>query len=185
MQYALTKQFELLKTIGAGDFQHLNGSLLSHLQGTEALLNKWGANETLKSAGLFHAAYGTSAFELSMVSLARRKEIADVIGHDSEALVYLYCSCDREFVFQQFAETEQINFKDRFTNTRFKIPVEQLQDFCELTVANELELVYASEEFKCKHGTGIRQLFTNMDSFLSSKAIEEYNSALPLTEFKV
>ncbi|MDN3684622.1 hypothetical protein QW180_17835 [Vibrio sinaloensis] len=78
-------------------FQHLNGSLEAHLQGTQALLNRWGADEVLQVAGLFHAAYGTAGFDDNMVSLAQRDKIASIIGPQAEALVYLYCSCDRDF----------------------------------------------------------------------------------------
>ncbi|MDN3612427.1 hypothetical protein QWZ16_22775 [Vibrio ostreicida] len=81
-------RFKILQELGAGDFQHLNVSLESHLRGTETILKKWGSDEVLQVAGLFHAAFGTSGFDASMVSLHQRQDIANVIGQQEEALVY-------------------------------------------------------------------------------------------------
>ena len=55
---------------------------------------------------------------------------------------------------------------------------EQLHQFCELTVANELELVLASEEFKLKYGQELWNLFEGMAVYLSESARAEYELAL-------
>ena len=174
----MDKQFEVLKSLGAGDFKHLNGSLEAHLKGTESILARWGASRILRTAGLFHAAYGTAGFEDSMVSLSQREEISAVIGHDAEALVYLYCSCDRDYVFPQFGKSEAIEFTDRFTQSSFILSAELANLFCELTVANELELVYACDEFKSKYGLELLELFEGMDRYLSFEARNAYKSTL-------
>ncbi|MCG7585830.1 DUF6817 domain-containing protein [Photobacterium sp. OFAV2-7] len=174
----MDKQFKKLQSLGAGDFQHLNGSLEAHLKGTESILASWGANKTLRAAGLFHAAYGTAGFDANMVSLTQRQEIINVIGIEAEALVYLYCSCDRDSVFPQFGKSDQIQFKDRFTGTKFMITAERARLFCELTVANELELVYASDDFKSKYGLELWKLFESMKTYLSSEACLAYKTAL-------
>ncbi|HDY7869289.1 TPA: hypothetical protein RQK36_004418, partial [Vibrio vulnificus] len=112
------------------------------------------------------------------VSLSQRQEIAQIIGSDEEALVYLYCSCDRDYVFPQFGKMLEIQFKDRFTGSTFKLDNAVAKLFCELTVANELELVYSSEEFKLKYGAELFELFQGMDSYLSPEARNAYKSAL-------
>ncbi|EPN7879355.1 hypothetical protein M2G23_20830 [Vibrio vulnificus] len=132
----------------------------------------------LQIAGLFHAAYGTAGFDENMVSLSQRQEIARIIGRDGEALVYLYCSCDRDYVFPQFGKVLEIQFKDRFTGSTFKLDNAIAKLFCELTVANELELVYGSEEFKLKYGAELFELFQSMESYLSPEAKNAYKSAL-------
>lgn len=171
-------KFKILQELGAGDFQHLNGSLEGHLKGTETILRSWGSCEVLQVAGLFHAAYGTAGFDENMVSLNQRQEIASVIGDAEEALVYLYCSCDRTFVFPQFHNKETIQFKDRFNGALFPLDESQTKLLCELTVANELELVYGCDKFKVKHGSELLQLFQGMDKYLSSLARDAYQSAL-------
>ena len=171
-------KFEILQELGAGDFQHLNGSLEAHLKGTQEVLMNWGSSELLQVAGLFHAAYGTAGFDENMVSLSQRQEIARIIGSDEEALVYLYCSCDRDYVLPQFGKAPEIQFKDRFTGSTFKLDIAMVKLFCELTVANELELVYSSDEFKLKYGAELFELFQGMDSYLSAEAKKAYKSAL-------
>lgn len=174
----MREKFEALRVLGAGDFEHLNGSLISHLKGTESILAEWGADAVLRDAGLFHAAYGTAGFEGRMVSLEQRSEIARVIGAEAEKLVYLYCSCDRDFVFSLIGQSEKFVFKDRFENKEFMLSHQQAKQFCELTVANELELVYTSEDFKKQYGTELLGLFQAMEKFLSVQATEAYREAL-------
>ncbi|OIQ26530.1 DUF6817 domain-containing protein [uncultured Vibrio sp.] len=171
-------KFAILQELGAGDFQHLNGSLEAHLKGTAEVLRNWGSSELLEVAGLFHASYGTAGFNENMVSLNQRQQIARVIGHDEEALVYLYCSCDRDYVFPQFGKAQEIQFKDRFNGSVFSLDHAMTALFCELTVANELELVYSSAEFKSQYGAELWELFQDMDRFLSSEAKTAYKSAL-------
>jgi Tautomerase enzyme len=43
--------FAKLQSLGAGEFAHLNGSLATHLRGTEALLREWGAADVVCVAG--------------------------------------------------------------------------------------------------------------------------------------
>ncbi len=171
-------KFKILQELGAGEFQHLNGSLEAHLKGTQSLLHHWGASDVLQTAGLFHAAYGTAGFDDSMVSLGQRRHIAQIIGQQEEALVYLYCSCDRDFVFPQFGQTDKIQFKDRFNGKSFLLEEAMAKLFCELTVANELELVSSSEAFKLRCGAQLLNLFQKMDGYLSIEARDAYHQAL-------
>lgn len=174
----MKEAFQILHNLGAGDFQHLNGSLESHLKNTQSILKSWNSPDLLQSAALFHAAYGTDGFTDNMVSLKQRSEIAKLIGKDEEALVYLYCACDRDFVFKQFEDADKIIFRDRFNNTEFELTPADTKLLCELTVANELELVFSSKAFKAKHGLALFKLFNNMNTFLSDSAINAYTAAL-------
>jgi len=171
-------KFEELSKLGAGEFEHLNGSLIEHLNSTYQLLIKWGASPELCDSGLYHAAYGTAGFESQVVSLSQRRDIAKIIGQPAEEIVYLYCSCDRSFVFKGFDGNNPINFRDRFTEKEFKLTHEQAQQFCELTVANELELAIDSSEFLKEHGQGLFDLFIKMEPLLSQSANESINSVL-------
>ncbi|WP_434361209.1 hypothetical protein NF212_22680 [Parasalinivibrio latis] len=167
-------KFRVLQALGAGEFAHLNGSLIAHLQGTYQLLRTWAASETLCDAGLFHAAYGTAGFDGSLISLDTRSEIANTIGGDAEALVYLYCCCDRDYTFPKITP-DSFPFRDRFTGKEFELEPETARQFCELTVANELELVISSDEFKAKYGDELRVLFADMNPYLSEPAREAWD----------
>lgn len=41
-------KFAMLQELGAGDFQHLNGTLEARLKGTEKVLMDWGSSELLE-----------------------------------------------------------------------------------------------------------------------------------------
>ena len=84
----MNSKFEKLSQLGAGEFEHLNGALIKHLNSTYKLLVKWGASTALCDPGLYHAAYGTAGFETQVVSLSQRSEIADTIGDTAEGIVY-------------------------------------------------------------------------------------------------
>ncbi|MEM0910039.1 MAG: DUF6817 domain-containing protein [Pseudomonadota bacterium] len=170
-------RFRALKTLKAGEFQHLNGDLESHLKATARILEKWGAPEILQTAGLFHAAYGTAGFSQNMVSLNQRHSISNIIGEKEEELVYLYCACDRSFVFPQFGNNKRISFRDRFTESTFPLKDNDASMFCELTVANELELVYSSDSFKFEHGENLYKLFSRMEVFLPNAAVKAFKDA--------
>jgi len=174
----MNSKFEKLSELGAGEFEHLNGSLIKHLNSTYLLLEKWGASQELCDSGLYHAAYGTAGFEAQVVSLSKRSEIAKIIGEAAEEIVYLYCSCDRNFVFNNFSTIASIRFRDRFTEKEFELTHEQAQQFCELTVANELELAIESNDFLKEHGLGLHNLFIKMKPLLSKHANEAVKSVL-------
>ena len=171
-------RFKALMALGAGDFEHLNGSLVDHLKGTRELLRHWGAADYLCDAGLFHAAYGTAGFVETMVDLNQRTNIRQVIGAEAESLVYLYCSCDRDYVFTPDIGQSAIKFKDRFTQERFVLDAVQARAFCELTVANELELVLSSADFAAQYGADLYRLFDNIGYYLSEQAIDAYRSRM-------
>lgn len=171
-------RFKVLASLGAGEFEHLNGKLIKHLTGTYALLKAWKATGYLSDAGLFHAAYGTAGFDESMVSLDQRTKITGVIGVEAEALVYLYCSCDRAFVFDRKIANRPIFFRDRFTEKTFHLEETQARALCELTVANELELLLSSDEFAAKYGAELFELFENIQFYLTDTAIQAYQSYL-------
>jgi hypothetical protein len=172
------QKFTALESLGAAGFEHKNGSLYTHLLGTYELLESWGASADLCDAGLYHSAYSTTGFTRTMVSLDLRSDIAGIIGETAEAMVYLYCACDRDIVYPQFKNQTAVEFKDRFTNEVFVMSGEQACTFCELTVANELELMSLNDTYKAKHRVTLLELFDSMKKHLSKKAIEAYKSML-------
>lgn len=162
--------FDRLKDLGAGEFAHLDGTLVRHLIGVYELLEAWGADRTLCRAGLFHAAYGTSGFTTRMVSLERRSEIAGIIGDDTERIVYTYCACDRASVWPQFGVADTIAFRDRFAGEVRLLADAELREFCELTSANEVEIAMRDADFARRLGPELADLFDRMRPWLSHAA---------------
>lgn len=176
------KRFAALAALGAGEFVHLNGTLIAHLTGTLDLLKAWGAADYVCDAGLFHAAYGTAGFDETMVSLTQRAKIVDVIGEAAEALVYLYCSCDRAFVFERKIGKKPIKFKDRFTGECFVLDDQQASAFCELTVANELELLLTSKAFVDQYGAELLVLFEDIQHYVSEAGVKAFQDFFATAE---
>jgi len=151
----MTDPFEaarsFLDACSASRVGHINGDLLSHLEGTRRLLAEWEADEDLQLAGLCHAAYGTDGFPPSLIDVSDRGPLREAIGERAEADVYFYASCDREFVYPLFGREEPIRFRDRFADVVFNPDVESVKRFVELTFANELELAREGPAFREKH----------------------------------
>lgn len=170
--------FVELRALGAGEFEHLNGSLAAHLRGTEALLRSWGADESLCSAGLYHAVCGTDGYNPALTLLAGRNVISELIGADAEELAYLYGSCNRKAFYPRIGTKDQLTFADRFTNSEYVINPLQLAGVCELILANELEIAGNSAEFWAKYGTELSRLFERMSGLVSEAGLQAYRSIL-------
>ena len=84
----MNSKFDKLSALGAGEFEHLNGSLIKHLNSTSQLLEKWGASQKICDSGFYHDAYGTAGFETQVVSLSQRNDIAKIIGKAAEEIVF-------------------------------------------------------------------------------------------------
>jgi hypothetical protein len=132
---------DFLRARSADTIPHRNGSLLEHLLATEEILRSWGSAEPLCLAGLCHAAYGTDGFALSLVPLADRSLLAETAGAAVEKIVYLYASCDRAVVYPQLPGRGPVAFRDRFVDGTVEPSEDELRDFVDLTLANELEIV--------------------------------------------
>jgi hypothetical protein len=170
--------FEQLKALGAGEFQHLNGSLAAHLRGTEALLKQWGARSALRKAGLFHAVYGTDGYQASLVDLTMRQQIEALIGTEAEALAYLYGAADRGQFYPRIGTPMQCHFTDRFSRSDHDLRPDQLADLCELILANELEIAAASGEFRAQYGPALSELFQRMSGLVSEAGFRRFQQLL-------
>ena len=170
--------FSELQALGAGEFEHLNGSLAAHLRGTESLLREWGAHEAICIAGLYHAVYGTDGYNPALVGIAMRGRIASLLGNAAEELAYLYGACNRRVYYPRIGTGSQLLFTDRFTGTEYEISNEQLRDLCELILSNELEIAQGSAEFRDKHGANLRKLFERMEGLVSEAGFKTFRKVL-------
>ena len=164
---------QLLTERGGETIDHLNGSLLDHLARTEELLLGWGCTDTVVLAGLCHATYGTDGFERVLLGLEERAVLCGAVGDDVEALVYLYASCDRGFTYQRLGHGHLPSFKDRFQDRVFRPAEGQLQDFVDLTLANEFDVGVLGTS-----STEIPQWFVSMYSHLQHLASESVRRGL-------
>lgn len=165
-----------LQQLGAGDFQHLNGDLLSHLEGTVTILTQYQARPALQRAGLYHAAYGTAGFEQALVATEQRAKIRGLLGTEAEDIVYHYCACDRDKVWPQFQDiivnAEQLTYHNRFTQAQYTLTPQQWRDFCQLTLCNEMELAQHSRDFVQNHGGFLWDLSVRMRTWVGDAMLQ-------------
>jgi catechol 2,3-dioxygenase-like lactoylglutathione lyase family enzyme len=159
-----------LRSLGAAELPHPGGTLLEHLERVRRTLVEWGADEAVQLAGLCHAVYGTAGFDSSLVPPDDRARLAEIVGVQSEALVYLYASCDREVVHPSVATDRPLRFRDRFTGDQRLLARADARALLELTAANEFDVVHHSPELAVKHGADLRRLFERAADLLSSAA---------------
>jgi hypothetical protein len=130
----------LLLVRGADELDHAGGTLYVHLHRVAKRLRTLGASETLVIAGLAHAAYGTDGFPTHLFDWQQERPVLEaVIGTDAELLVYRYGSCERETTWRDLAEHNTVT--DRFTGTSEELTTEELRDFVDLTIVNELDVL--------------------------------------------
>ena len=161
-----------LEALGAGQFKHINGSLLEHLQGTRDLLASWEAPLVLQDAGLFHAAYSTAGFGDRMLDISQRNTVAAIIGEQAEEIVYHFCACDREVFYPSLESTDTPPFPDRFSGKTRELMPQLMADLCELTVANEVEIASRNAKFRRKHAASRFAIYNGMFPYLSAYARE-------------
>ncbi|HEY0450835.1 MAG TPA: hypothetical protein VGD70_17085 [Actinophytocola sp.] len=160
---------EFLRSHGAGSIEHPGGTLLAHLQRVARVLDGWGADPDVAAAGLCHATYGTDGFGSSLLAVTQREELAALIGERAEALVYLYASCDRGYVYPQLG-SGRVVFRDRFTG-RSSVPADpELCAFMEITAANELDVLAHNADLAARYGADLHALFTRSRELLSAPA---------------
>src|SRR5215472_5699923 len=159
----------LLQARGANNIDHPGGTLFAHLRRVRAVLAGWGAGEDVQLAGLCHAAYGTDGFSVALLALSERPVLAEAIGPEAEALVYLYASCDREQTYPELAQPV-VTFTDRFSGSRHAPSASDLRAFMEITAANELDVVRHNPDLARQHGLGLAALFDNARQHLSGPA---------------
>ncbi|MGW6985648.1 DUF6817 domain-containing protein [Streptomyces sp. NPDC054932] len=166
-----------LRELGAQELAHPGGTLLAHLERVRDLLASWGARPVLRRAGLCHAFYGTDGFPAGLLPLARRADLASVIGDEAEEIVYLYAACDRAASYPTLA-CEEAAFRDRFTG-RVQSPAPELRrDLAELSAANELDLARIDPAFRAAWGAELLALFTRWRGLLSEPARRECRAVL-------
>ena len=169
---------ELLTGWGADKIDHPGGTLLAHLVRTAADLNAWNASDDLVLAGLFHAAYGTDGFQPSLIELDQRPQLRETVGQAAEATIYRYASCDRKASYPSIGDGEKANFIDRYAGGKADMTADDISEFVELTMANELDLVEHNTDFAAEFGPILYQVFSGWTHLASNHAAKKLERLL-------
>lgn len=82
---------------GADKTRHSGRSLYNHLTGVYSKLKAWGCHPIVCDTGLYHSVYGTEYFKPKTLTLEDRPVVRELIGHEAEHLVYLFCTTLNRF----------------------------------------------------------------------------------------
>jgi hypothetical protein len=163
---------EWLRGHDADLIEHPGGSLLDHLLRVHAKLRGWRLDHDVCLAGMCHAAYGTDGFPSALLSVEARPFLAELIGQRAEHLAYMYGSCDRRLTYATLRSPgSDIVMVDRFTGGHSVPVVGDLEAFCHITVANELDVLVHSSRQSTILVEWMRQMSSDMSLWLNENAV--------------
>ena len=166
----------LLRARGADGIDHPGGTLAAHLERVQRRLRELGLAEHVQLAGRAHAVYGTAGFDVRLLSLDERPLLAAVIGPDAERLVHRYGACDRGRTWPELATARQVH--DRHTGAAELLDDDELRDFTDLSLVNELDVAEHAQDFLAEHGRYFRRLAEQWSSALSPTVLAEARRVL-------
>jgi hypothetical protein len=162
---------EFLAGLGVAHVPHTEKTYLAHLVGVYRLMEARGCTEELCRAGMFHSIYGTQSFQGFTLPLARRPEVADLIGERAERLAYLNCAMDRATLDSALERSEgPYPVTDRLTGEQVLLSRKDFDDLCRVHVYDWLEQAPRSQKWDYR-----RAAYRRMAERLGGVALEEYD----------
>ena len=146
----------LLHERGAGGIEHPGGTLAGHLERVQVRLRALGLPPHVQLAGRAHAVYGTDGFDVRLLRLDERPLLAGIIGDAAERAVHRYAACDRSATWDDLATRRRI--RDRFTGEEEQPAEDELRDFADLSLVNELDVAEHAPGVLDRHGAYFRRL---------------------------
>jgi hypothetical protein len=131
----------LLDTLCAREKGRKGRSLLDHLEGTRAVLDRWVSATEICLAGLFHSVYGAEGGRARDRddNLTRRADVRALIGPAAEELAYLYAACERRSLFTNTVGTATLTVNDLFEKRDVPVAEATLRALLEIEAANFVE----------------------------------------------
>lgn len=156
--------------VAAEDVGHTGGTYMGHCFAVYRDMKRWGADEELARAGLFHSIYGTGIFQRFKLELDRRDEVRALIGERAERLAYLNCAVDYDsFDREVLRGAPPYRMTNRLEGGQVEISPQDFDDLVEIQLVDRLEQVPRSKHFEFR-----REAFAAMADRLGEKAQTEF-----------
>ena len=161
-------------TAGAESVEHSGKTYLAHAIGVHNDLKRWGCDDVMQRAGLFHSIYGTELFQRFALPLERRGELQRLIGDEAERLAYLNCVMDRG-TFDAAARQQDGPYVIRSREIAgrvevFELSLAEFDRLCTLHLCDWLEQVARSEKWGYR-----RAAYRCLAERLGGVALAEYD----------
>jgi Domain of unknown function (DUF6817) len=163
-------------TLATEDVSHTDGTYMGHCFSVYRDMKKWGFDEDLARAGLFHSIYGTGLFQRFKLGVEKRQEVRDLIGERAERLAYLNCS----IVYDEFDEElarqgETFRMTGRLTGELIELGQEELNDLLRVHLVDRLEQIPRSKAWEWR-----KEAFREIANRLGPQAQAEFDRVYAL-----
>jgi hypothetical protein len=165
----------LLDAMGVNDARPGQRPLMAHLEGTRAVLARWGSSTDICLAGLFHSVYGAEGGRARDrdANLARREEVRALIGPPAEELAYLYAACERRSLFTNTPGAATLTITDLFEQREVPVAEVTLRALLEIEAANMVEGPAERITYPDSLVAQIKTAFERARPFVTPRAYEE------------
>ena len=140
---------DFLQSLGTDDIGHTGSKeFLAHLVSVFRDLERWGGDQDLCRAGMFHSIYGTEKFRRFCLPLDWRDDIRDLIGERAESLAFFNCFMERTGWDAIFIEASAVReVRNRETDECYPLNEQDFEALATLQVCDWLEQVPRSAEW--------------------------------------
>jgi taurine dioxygenase len=128
-----------LRELGAERVPHSRRTLFDHLVGTAAQLEKWGADDDLCRAGLFHSIYGTERFEEALLPFDARPRVREQISERAERLAWIFCAFERRSLFRAIPKGEPYKVELVAGKEKLVVTRQEVVDLLSIFWANSVD----------------------------------------------
>jgi hypothetical protein len=168
---------DYFKAVGADAVGHTQKTYLAHAIGVYNDMKKWGGDEELCRAAMFHSIYGTELFQKFALPLDRRDELRQFIGTRAEKLAYVNCAMDRASFDRAVQQTSApYSIRDRISGETIDLTQAELDDLMRIHLCDWLEQAPRSERREYR-----RDAYRNIAERLGGNALELYNQEFACT----
>jgi (p)ppGpp synthase/HD superfamily hydrolase len=134
--------------IEGAQVEHSGTTYLGHCAAVYRDMKRWGFDEELARAGLFHSIYGTGIFQKFSLPLERRSDVRALAGERVERLAYLNCAIDYDsFDREVMRGTPPYRMIDRYTGQEIEIAPKDFEALLKIQLVDRLEQVPRSKKF--------------------------------------
>ena len=156
---------------GADAVAHTDKTYMAHGIGVYNDLKKWGCDEDVCNAGLFHSIYGTELFQGFTLPTDRRNDLVELIGEHAEKLAYVNCFMDRASMDAQLQQSEgPYTIRHRVTGESMELSKEEYDDLVTVHLCDWLEQVPRSQKWDYR-----REPYRQMAERLGGVALTSYD----------
>jgi hypothetical protein len=162
---------QFLKDLQTDDIQHVGKSFMAHLISVFNDLRRWGADQDVCRAGLFHSIYGTQKFRRFCLPTDKRGQVRELIGDRAERIAFLNCFMDREDFDAIFIEGKSARrVINRETGDVYEVDPQDFDDLGFMHLCDWLEQVTRSQEWDYR-----RAGYRAMAEYYGGVALEEFD----------